>query len=167
MTWGMLRLPGKPGEISVYATENYCENTLGRVGRFVYRVDGFVALRGGPGGGEVLTMPLRFTGRELLVNYAVRKGGSLAVEVLSESGKVEGRSKSFTGDGIDQTIAWKTKPDLRQGVVQLNFKIKKADVFSIRFQSKRPIQQGGLIDPTLSVHFFSRMARTRLVSSRS
>jgi len=134
MTWGMLQLPGKPGKISVYATENYYERTPGRVRRFVYRVDGFVALRGGVRGGEVLTKPLRFKGQELLMNYVVRKGGSLTVEALDESGKVVGKSKPLTGDVIDGALAWETKPDFGQGVIQLSFKIKKADVFSIRFQ---------------------------------
>lgn len=55
MAWGMFQLPGKPNEISVYASENYYEPTPGRVRRFVYRVDGFVALRGGEEGGQVTT----------------------------------------------------------------------------------------------------------------
>jgi len=133
MAWGMFQLPGKPKEISVYATENYYESTPGRVRRFVYRVDGFVALRGGAKGGQVTTKPLRYKGERLLVNYVVRTGGTLTIEAVDESGKVVGTSKPLTGDAIDATVAWKQAPDFKQGVVQLRFSLKNADVFSLRF----------------------------------
>lgn len=133
MTWGMLQLPGKPNEISVYGTENYYEPTPGRVRRFVYRVDGFVALRGGGDGGQVTTKLLRYKGQKLLLNYLVRTGGSLKVEALDESGKVVGISKPLSGDAIDAPVSWQQNPNLSQGVVQLRFTIKNADLFSLRF----------------------------------
>jgi hypothetical protein len=133
MTWGMFQLPGRPKEISVYATENFYEPTPGRVRRFVYRVDGFVALRGGTHGGTVTTKPLRFEGRRLLLNYDVRPGGAVAIEVLNESAEVTGKSKPFTGDAVDAPVDWEQAPDFTQGVVQLRFSIKNADVFSLRF----------------------------------
>lgn len=134
MTWGMFQLPDRPKEISVYATENYYEPTPGRVRRFVYRVDGFVALRGGTDGGTVTTKPLRFEGQRLLLNYVVRPGGALTVEVLNESGEVTGKSKPLTGDAVDAPIAWEQSPDFSLGVAQLRFTIKNADVYSLRFQ---------------------------------
>jgi hypothetical protein len=133
MAWGMFQLPGKPKEISVYATENYYESTPGRVRRFVYRVDGFVALRGGAKGGQVTTKPLRYKGERLLVNYVVRTGGTLTIEALDESGKVVGTSKPLTGDVVDAAVTWKQAPNFKQGVVQLRFSLKNADVFSLRF----------------------------------
>jgi hypothetical protein len=133
MAWGMFQLPGKPKEISVYATENYYESTPGRVRRFVYRVDGFVALRGGADGGQVTTKPLRYKGQRLLLNYVVRTGGTLTIEALNESGEVVGKSKPLSGDAIDLAVAWEQNPNFRQGVVQLRFTLKNADVFSLRF----------------------------------
>jgi len=134
MTWGMFQLPGKPKEISVYATENYYEKTPGRVRRFAYRVDGFVAMRGGDKGGEVLTKSLNYKGKQLIMNYVVRDGGSLSVEVLDKSGKVIGKSKPLSGDAIDGVVTWEQSPDLEKGVVQLRLTIKNADVFSIGFK---------------------------------
>ncbi len=134
MAWGMFQLPGKPNEISVYATENYYEPTPGRVRRFTYRVDGFVALRGGEGGGTVTTKPLRFEGQQLLLNYVVREGGALTVETLDGSGAVTGRSKPLIGDAIDHRVQWEKAPDFSQGVVGLRFSIKNADLYSLRFQ---------------------------------
>lgn len=133
MAWGMFQLPGQPNEISVYATENYYEPTPGRVRRFVYRVDGFVALRGGTHGGTVTTKPLRFDGGRLLLNYVVRLGGALAIEVLNESAEVTGKSKPLTGDAVDAPVDWEQAPDFTQGVVRLRFSIKNADVYSLRF----------------------------------
>jgi hypothetical protein len=133
MAWGMLQLPGKPNEISVYATENYYEPTPGRLRRFVYRVDGFVALRAGSTGGKMTTKPVRFQGERLLLNYVVRSEGNLIVEALDVTGKVIGTSKPLHGDVIDAPVAWATDPKFRQGVVQLRFTLKNADLFSLRF----------------------------------
>lgn len=133
MTWGMFQLPGKPNEISVYATENYYEPTPGRVRRFAYRVDGFVALRGGADGGVMTTKPLRYRGQRLLLNYVVRAGGSMVLEVLDESGQIIGKSKPLGGDAIDAPVVWELDPRLGQGIVQLRFTLKNADAFSLRF----------------------------------
>ena len=134
MVWGMFQLPGKPNEISVYGTENYYERTPGRVRRFVYRVDGFVALRGGAEGGQVTTKPLRFKGQNLLLNYVVKSGGTLTVEVLDESGNVVGQSQPLEGDAVDAPVKWKQKPDLSNGMIRLRFGIMNADVYSLRFE---------------------------------
>ncbi len=133
MAWGMFQLPGKPNEISVYATENYYEPTPGRVRRFVYRVDGFVALRGGDDGGKVTTKPLEYKGKRLLLNYVVRKEGELSIEVLDDAGKVIGKSKPLVGDAVDSAIDWEQNPTLSQGVVRLQLSLKNADVYSLRF----------------------------------
>jgi hypothetical protein len=132
MAWGMFQLPGKPNEISVYATENYYGPTPGRVRRFAYRLDGFVALRGGLKGGRVTTRPLRFNGR-LRLNYLVHTGGSVVLEVLDDSSQVIGKSKSLSGDAIDEPVAWKQAPALVEGAVRLRFSIIRADLFSLRF----------------------------------
>ncbi|MBC8355964.1 MAG: hypothetical protein H8E66_28640 [Planctomycetes bacterium] len=133
MAWGMFQLPGKPKEISVYGTENYYERTPGRVRRFVYRVDGFVALRAGAAGGQVTTKPLRYEGGRLLLNYVVRGGGALSIVALNEAGDAIGKSKPLTGDDVDAEVAWEQEPDFTQGVLQLRFVAKNADVFSLRF----------------------------------
>jgi hypothetical protein len=134
MVWGMFQLPGKPNEISVYGTENYYERTPGRVRRFVYRVDGFVALRGGADGGQVTTKPLGFKGQKLLLNYVVNPGGGLTIDALDESGKVVGQSQPLEGDAVDAPVSWKQNPDLSNGMIRLRFSIRNADVYSLRFE---------------------------------
>ena len=134
MVWGMFQLPGKPNEISVYGTENYYERTPGRVRRFVYRVDGFVALRGGADGGQATTKPLRFSGQNLLLNYVVKPGGMLTVEVLDKSGAVVGRSHPLVGDAVDARVSWENLPDVDNSTAKLRFNIQNADVYSFRFE---------------------------------
>ncbi|MEO1984580.1 MAG: hypothetical protein ABGZ24_29035 [Fuerstiella sp.] len=134
MVWGMFQLPGKPNEISIYGTENYYESTPGRVRRFVYRVDGFVALRGGADGGQVTTKPLRYKGQQLLLNYVVKPGGALTVEVLNDAGEVIGKSGTLSGNAVHAKVTWVQKPALGKGTVQLRFTITNADVYSLRFK---------------------------------
>ena len=133
MVWGMFQLPGKPNEIAVYGTENYYESTPGRVRRFAYRVDGFVALRGGADGGRVTTKPLAFKGQQLLLNYLVKPDGALTVEVLNAAGEVTGRSKVLSGNVVDAPVVWDQTPELGAGTVRLRFTVKNADVYSLRF----------------------------------
>jgi hypothetical protein len=134
MVWGMFQLPGQRNEISVYGTENYYERTPGRVRRFVYRTDGFVALRGGADGGQATTKPLRFTGQKLLLNYVVPPKGRLSIEALDESGKVIGQSLPLEGDAVDAPVNWKQAPDLSKGMIRLRFNVQNADVYSLRFE---------------------------------
>lgn len=134
MAWGMLQLPGKPDEISVFATENYKSTTPGRLRRFTYRVDGFVALRGNKAGGIVSTKPLQYKGDQLLLNYLVRDGGSLIVEAYDEKGKLIGRSAPLSGDAYDQSVKWKKRPRLSEGTVTLRFNLRNADLYSMRFK---------------------------------
>ena len=101
--------------------------------RFTYRVDGFVALRGGAEGGQLTTKPLRYEGERLLLNYLTRPGGKIKVDVLDEAGKVIGTSKPLSGDKVDAAVAWQQPPGLSQGVVQLKFTIENANVYSLRF----------------------------------
>lgn len=134
MAWGMFQLPGKPHEISVYGTENYYEPSPGRLRRFTYRVDGFVALRGGATGGTVTTQPLTIEGNELRLNHVVREGGRLVVEVLDAQGEPLGKSQPLSGDEIDAVVSWEQKPSLADQPIRLRFEIENADLYSLRFQ---------------------------------
>ncbi|MCZ6793783.1 MAG: hypothetical protein O7J95_09260, partial [Planctomycetota bacterium] len=87
LTRGLVRLPGREKEYSVYATEAYYTGPDSRVRRFTFRVDGFVSASASKkGGGELVTRPLTFTGRELILNHVVRTGGRVRVE-LQDAGR--------------------------------------------------------------------------------
>ncbi len=145
MTWGLLKLPGKPGELSVYATEAYYAHEPGRLRRFVYRLDGFVGLEAGEKGGEVVTRPLIFSGNHLALNFDASAGGGVLVEIRdAETGKpLEGfgydEALPLTGDSVKTTVQWKRGHDvssLAGKPVRLGFRMKKADLFSFRFGSQ-------------------------------
>lgn len=141
MALGMLQLPGKPDEISVYAKEAYRGYGPVRLRRFVYRLDGFVSITAGAEGGEMVTKPLIFTGKNLVVNYKVREGGSLRVEIMDENGKVLkdfalADCEPLTGDSTKAVVQWKGNSDLSGApsdeCVRFRFVMKNADLYSIK-----------------------------------
>ncbi len=142
MTWGLLQLPGRPDELSVYATEAYYGEQPGRVRRFTYRLDGFASMRAGEAGGELLTKPLVYSGSHLSLNHAAhRPGGEVRVELQGADGTpIPGHtledSMPLTGDSVKQTVAWKgggDLSDLEGKPIRLRIAVKNADLYSLRF----------------------------------
>lgn len=127
-------VPTGPTEMSIYATP---------MRRFVLRTDGFASVHTGAEQGEMITRPLRFTGRELVVNYSTSAGGSLQVEIQDGSGKpLPGFSlndcKRLVGDSIEQRVEWSKSDDLAELVsqpVRLRFLLQDADLYSIQFRN--------------------------------
>ncbi len=141
MTWGMVELPGRPNEFSVYATEAYYEGPDSRVRRFVYRKDGLVSVQATDG--SMTTRPLTFSGKQLVLNYRARpRTGSVRVEIQDAAGKpLAGFGLSdcrpLLGDQVAGQVSWKGQADLGRlsGVsVRVKFVIKNADLFSLRFR---------------------------------
>jgi len=91
--------------------------------------------------GELMTQPLRFTGKQLVINYSTSAGGSLRVEVLDGSGQpipdftlID--SRNLVGDTIEQQVQWKKGSDvssLAGQPVRLRFVMQEADLFAIKF----------------------------------
>jgi len=141
MTWGLVQLPDREKEYSVYATEAYYAGPDSRVRRFSFRVDGFVSVRASNEPGEMITKPLVFAGKELRINYATGKGGSLRCELQNAGGKpVAGFAlddcKTIRGDSIDERVEWKGGSDvssLAGKPLRLRVRLENADLFSIQF----------------------------------
>jgi hypothetical protein len=141
MAWGLVQLPGRSRELSVYAKEAYYTGPGSRVRRFVYRLDGFVALHAGPGGGEAITRPVRFEGKTLTVNYRTGARGGVRVEVRDPSGTplpgfAAADCRELHGDDVAAAVAWTGGGDLGAvagRAVSLRFLLEDADVFSYRF----------------------------------
>ncbi len=127
-------VPTSPTEMSIYH--------VGSGDRFVLRTDGFTSVHAGADVGELLTRPLRFTGKELVINYSTSAGGSVRVEVQDESGKaIPGftlaDSRNLVGDAIEQPASWKQGSDVSSlpgQTVRLRFVMQEADVFSLQFR---------------------------------
>ncbi len=144
MANGLVRLPGNDREYAVYGTEAYYTGPDSRLRRFMYRIDGFVSVRGGSSGGELITKPLTFSGSTLSLNLAVHEGGSARVEFQTPEGKpLKGfnldDSKRLTGDEISMAAAWDSGSDVNDLAgkrVRVRFELKNADLYSIRFLNR-------------------------------
>jgi hypothetical protein len=138
VAWGLV--PTGPDEMSIYFTQHYRQPT-NHLRRGVFRLDGIASASGGAAGGELLTRPLRFTGKRLLLNYATSAAGSIQVELQDAAGKpLPGFSltdaRELFGDSLSEACAWKAGADvgaIAGTAVRLRFVLKDADLFSYRF----------------------------------
>src|SRR6185436_9843177 len=130
-----------PGEFSMYASEHYAwpDN---RLRRLTVRRHGFASMHAGHGGGEFTTLPLTFSGTNLLLNYASSAAGSVQVEIQDAEGKpVPDFSladvKLLFGDELEAVVRWKSGKDVSSLMgtpVRLRFVMKDADLYSLRFR---------------------------------
>ncbi len=134
-------VPGAPNEISMLFNEHAWVDETHAERRYTIRLDGFTSLNAPLSGGELVSKPLIFSGKQLSVNYATSAAGSLRVEIQHADGKP---LPGFTlddclehyGDSVDQIIAWKAGNDvsaLAGTPVRLRFVLADGDVYSFRF----------------------------------
>ena len=148
--YGLLVTPAetadRPDELSLYVNDGgywTANGKASRLRRYTLRIDGFVSARAGLSGGELVTRPLVFQGRELTMNYATSAAGSLQVEIQDAGGRaVPGfslaESPEIFGDRIDGPLAWKGRADLGSLAgkpIRLRVVLKDADLYSFRFGS--------------------------------
>jgi hypothetical protein len=144
--WSMLETKsadeGAPNELSFYATESYWKGKSDVLRRYTLRIDGFVSVNAPMNGGELITNPITFTGKNLLLNFSTSAAGGIQVEIQDSNGKViPGFSLEdcpvFFGDTIERIVNWKKGNDLSKLIgkpIQLRFVLKDADLFSFRFK---------------------------------
>ena len=145
VAWGILvtksHIAGVPDELSIYSNEDYATETCAQR-RYTLRMDGFVSVHASHTGGEMLTRPLVFAGRELVLNYSTSAAGSIRVEIQDQDGKpIPGFAltdcPNIYGDSIDEAVRWKSGGDvsaLAGQPVRLRFLLKDADLYSLRFR---------------------------------
>ena len=144
--WGIVEtisdMPGKPKELSIYSTEGYFFPVEGcRMRRFTLRIDGFVSIQTPLSGGELITKPIVFKGRELVMNFSTSGAGTIQVEIQDTDGKpvkdfAQSDCPPIRGDRIERAVSWKSGSDVSRLAgkpVRLRFVMKDADLFSIRF----------------------------------
>lgn len=110
------------------------------IARAEWTRDRFVSLEAAAAGGELVTRPLVFGGRRLLVNAAA-PGGSLRVEIQDAEGKPLGGfgladCREIRGDQLDGAVSWKNAADLALVAgrpVRLRIVMKDAQLFAVRF----------------------------------
>jgi len=134
-------VPTSSTELSLYYLEHYKRPSC-RLRRATLRTDGFVSVNAPYSGGELVTKPLTFEGRELVINYSTSAAGSLRVEIQDAAGQpLEGYrlsdSVEIFGDEIERVVTWQNGTDvaaLAGQPVRLRLVMKDADLYSIRFR---------------------------------
>ncbi len=143
--WGLVEtksaIADAPQEISLYATERYHQEDGGTVfRRYTLRVDGFASLEAPLSGGEMVTKPLTFSGRELVLNVSTSAAGSVRVEIQGIDGAaLPGYALAdcpeIFGDSLERPVVWKAGGDLSALAgkpIRLRFELKDADLYSMR-----------------------------------
>jgi hypothetical protein len=143
--WGLLQTASDdsdaPEELSVYGVEDNWKRAT-RLRRYTLRIDGFVSLHAPLAQGELVTRPLRFTGKQLSLNFSTSGAGSIWVELQDEAGMpLPGFSHADCyeqfGDSLDRRVLWKSGNDvssLSGKPVRLRFVLKDAELFSWKFE---------------------------------
>ena len=134
-------VPTGPLEISVYVLQHFRLPSI-HLRRGVLRTDGFVSVNASYRGGELITRPLIFQGKNLVMNYSTSAAGGVRVEIQDAEGNPMPGFTLVTavdhyGDSIDQVVSWDSGSDVSslEGIpVRLRFLIKDADLYSIRFE---------------------------------
>ncbi len=135
-------LPGAPNELSFYVSEGCWVGQADTMRRYTLRIDGFVSLEAPIGGGEWISKPLRFSGKQLSLNLATSAVGSVQVEIEDEDGKpLPGYAladcQPTYGDTLARTVAWQHGADvsaLANRPVRLKFVVQEGDLYSFQFQ---------------------------------
>jgi len=133
-------LQTSPTELSMYAMENWRLPSV-HIRRLTMRPDGFVSISARYDGGELITQPLKFSGKELRLNYSTSAVGAIRVEIRDADGKatpgfaLEDCGEIY-GDKLDGPVVWKSGADLSSLAgqpVRLRFVMSDADLYAFRF----------------------------------
>ncbi len=133
-------LPGADRELSFYGKESGWTGTSCTLRRYTLRLDGFVSIGAEMTGGELLTRPLRFTGKRLRLNFATSAVGSIGVELQRVDGTpIEGFGladcHAVYGDTVDREVSWKGGrglEGLNGQAVRMRFVLRGADLYALR-----------------------------------
>ncbi len=134
-------VPTGPTEMSLYKQAHYAQPSA-HLARYTLRTDGFASVNAPYRGGEMLTKPLKFSGRELVINLANSAAGGVKVELQDADGNplpgfALADAREQIGDEIERVVRWNPNADLSKlsgQPVRLRFVMKDADVYSIRFR---------------------------------
>jgi len=104
------------------------------------RLDGWVSVDAGAKEGVLTTRPLRFKGRQLVLNVSAK--GRASVEVLDEAGTaIDGfraeDCEAFSGDAIEHIVRWRGSSDVSKLAgkpVRLKLRLRDAKLYSFVFK---------------------------------
>lgn len=126
-------------------------DTDGNTGLAILRRDGFASMDAKVGG-ELLTRPVRFSGRHLFVN-AEAASGSIQAEIVDRKGRVirpfrRANSRPVKADGTRLALKWKDNRDLSAVAgqdVAIRFFVTNASLYSFWVSSGRNGSSNGYV----------------------
>jgi hypothetical protein len=112
----------------------------GGISRAIMRLDGFVSADAAYEGGELVTPPIRFQGKNLELNVDT-SGGSILVELLDVDGepikKFAGeQSVQLNGNSVRMPVRWDKNPDLGAlsgKPLKIRFKMRDCKLYAFQF----------------------------------
>lgn len=163
VAWGMLETPSHlgsdcPPEISILSSEGYYLKDC-CLRRYTFRLDGFMSLKAGLTGGEIITKPLVFQGSNLALNMATSGMGIIKVEIQDVTGLPLQNYKlleciDIFGDEIKRIVEWKNVgsdlTSLSGKVIRLKFFLRDCHLYSFKFQPQPLPHLPSLFIPILS-----------------
>ncbi|MBC8351549.1 MAG: hypothetical protein H8E66_06150 [Planctomycetes bacterium] len=110
--------------------------------RYALRIDGFVSVNAPLAGGELITKSLKFSGKQLEINYSTSAAGKVLVELQDNQGQpISGFTlddcEPIYGDHIARVVKWKGGSDigaLAKTPIRIRFTMSDADLYSLRFK---------------------------------
>lgn len=134
-------VPTGENEMSLYVQRHYAQPSH-HLQRLTLRSDGFVSVNAPYRGGEMVTRPLTFSGKQLTLNFATSAAGQIQVEIQDAAGRpIPGFTLAdcppFYNDQLDYVVAWKNGGDVSRLAgkpIRLRFVMKDADLYAIRFR---------------------------------
>jgi hypothetical protein len=134
-------VPTSDTEMSIYKQAHYAQATA-YLERYTLRTDGFASLHAPYQGGEVLTKPLIFAGKQLVINFATSAAGAIRIEIQNDQGEAHpgytlADAQDIIGDDIARRVSWQgtgTVEALAGKTIRLRIHMKDADLYSIQFR---------------------------------
>ncbi len=131
-----------PNELSIYSSERYWKGKGSCVRRYTLRMDGFVSINAPREGGELITKPFIFTGKELSINFSSSAAGGIKVEIQNPDGTpIKGYTLKdndiLFGNSLDRKVTWNEEIDvsnLSGKPIRLRFTLDDANLYSIKFE---------------------------------
>ncbi|MCH2202728.1 MAG: hypothetical protein MK102_12215 [Fuerstiella sp.] len=135
-------VPTGKAEMSLYVKRHYGQPTA-YIERLTLRTDGFASVWAPYRGGHMVTKPLTFSGRQLVINYASSAAGGIRVEIQNEAGQALPGFRlndcpEIIGDEIERVVSWRDGSDVSRlagQTIRLRFEMKDADLYSVRFHT--------------------------------
>ncbi|MCC6696215.1 MAG: hypothetical protein IT365_11350 [Candidatus Hydrogenedentes bacterium] len=112
----------------------------GSIGLAIWQRDRFVSVDAPQEGGNLMTVPIVFTGDRLEVNAHTGEGGSIVIRILDAAGKpINGFpvSNAITGDSLRHTVTWGESTSvapLAGKPITLQFDMRNAELFAFAFR---------------------------------